>query len=129
MSQALTVYHPGSAVQPASSAVQATIPIFEVAFKNGMWWSIPADMSEAIYEKYINDEDACYTWDWGGSRPGSWRPEGEETSINRYIINFETWEQRNLDNDRRRSVRLVWVAPEKVDPTWTWADPKINGQC
>ena len=98
--------HPGSAVQPASSAVQPTVPIFEVAFKKGMWWSIPADMSQAIYEKYINDEDACYTWDWGSSRAGSWRPEGEETSINRYIINFETWEQRNVDNDRRRSVRL-----------------------
>ena len=107
--------HLSSAVQPASSAVQPTAPIFEVAFKNGMWWAIPADMSEAIYEKYINDEDAGFTWDWGSSRAGSWRPEGGETSINRYIIDFETWEQRNIDTDRRRSVRVAWAATERVD--------------
>ena len=35
-----------------SSAVQPTVPIFEVAFQKGMWWSIPAEMSQAIYEKY-----------------------------------------------------------------------------
>ena len=102
-----------------SSAVQPTVPIFEVAFKNGMWWSIPAAMSQQIYEKYINNENAGYTWDWGSSRAGSWQPDGEETTINRYIIDFLTWEQRNLDNGRRRSVRLVWVAPERVVPTWT----------
>ena len=37
--------HPGSAVQPASSAVQPTVPIFEVAFKNGMWWSTRGNAS------------------------------------------------------------------------------------
>ena len=35
-----------------SSAVQPTVPVFEVAFQKGMWWSIPAEMSQAIYEKY-----------------------------------------------------------------------------
>ena len=106
-----------------STAVQPAVPIFEVAFKKGMWWSIPAEMSQAIYEKYMNNEDAGYTWDWGSSRAGSWQPDGEETSINRYMIDFRTWEQRNLDNDRRRSVRLVWVAPERIDPTWTGEFP------
>ena len=106
-----------------SSAVQPTVPIFEVAFQKGMWWSIPAEMSQAIYEKYMNNEDAGYTWDWGSSRAGSGQPDGEETSINRYMIDFRTWEQRNLDNDRRRSVRLVWVAPERVDPIWSGEFP------
>ena len=106
-----------------SSAVQPAVPIFEVAFQKGMWWSIPAEMSQAIYEKYMNNEDAGYTWDWGSSRAGSWQPDGEETSINRYMIDFRTWEQRNLDNDRRRSVRLVWVAPERVDPIWAGEFP------
>ena len=106
-----------------STAVQPAVPIFEVAFKKGMWWSIPAEMSQAIYEKYMNNEDAGYTWDWGNSRAGSYQPGGEETSINRYMIDFRTWEQRNLDNDRRRSVRLVWVAPERIDPTWTGEIP------
>ena len=71
----------------------------------------------------MNKEDAVYTWDWGDSRAGSWQPDEEATSINRYMIDFQTWEQQNLDNDRRRSVRLVWVAPEKVDPTWTGGIP------
>ena len=103
-----------------SSAVPPTVPIFEVALKKGMWWSIPADLSQQIYELYrTNEEMVSYTWDWKTSRVGSFELDGEPTSINRYIIDFKTWEQRNLDNDRRRSVRLVWVAPEKVDPTWT----------
>ena len=102
-----------------SSAVQPAVPIFEVVFKKGMWWSIPAEMSQRMYEHYQKNEDAGYTWDLGNSRYGSWAPEGELTSINRYVIDFNTWEQRNLDNDRRRSVRLVWVAAERVDPIWT----------
>ena len=51
-----------------SSAVQPTVPIFEVAFKCGMWWSIPADLSQQMYEQYRNNEDVGYTWDWGNSR-------------------------------------------------------------
>ena len=70
-----------------------------------------------------NNEDVGYTWDWGNSRYGSWAPEGELTSINRYVIDFNTWEQRNLDNDRRRSVRLVWVPADKVNPIWTGEIP------
>ena len=103
---------------------EPTVPIFEVAFKKGMWWSIPAEISQQLYQKYMNNEDAVYTWDWGNSRAGSWQPDEEATSINRYMIDFQTWEQRNLDNDRRRSVRLVWVAPEKVEPTWTGEIPE-----
>ena len=44
---------------------EAMVPIFQVAFRNGMWWSIPADMSQQLYQKYMNNEDAVYTWDWG----------------------------------------------------------------
>ena len=81
-----------------------------------MWWSLPAEYSQQIYEIYKDNEDCQvpYTWDWGASRVGSFELHGEPTSINRYIIDFKTWEQRNLGNDRRRSVRLVWVAPEKL---------------
>ena len=65
-----------------------------------------------------------HTWDWGSTRGGSWQRNGEETSISRYIFDFQAWEQRNLDNDRRRSVRLVWVATERVDPQWTGQIPQ-----
>ena len=88
------------ATQPPNSAGQPATPIFEVARGNGMWWSIPAEMSQQIYHKYTNQENAVYTWDWGDARAGSWQPNGEETPLNRYMIDFEAWEQRNLDNDR-----------------------------
>ena len=99
------------ATHPPNSAGQPVIPIFEVAFGNGMWWSIPAEMSAHLHEKYANNENAGYTWDLGDTRFGSWKPDGDESSINRYTIDFLAWEQRNIDNDRRRSVRLVWVPP------------------
>ena len=87
---------------------QHAVPIFEVAFKNGMWWSIPADTSQRLYEHYKNaytsqrlsqTQDIVYTRDWGNSR---------------YVIDFITWEQRNLDNDRRRPVRLKWVPADNA---------------
>ena len=120
-----------SVEQPAQShlhlsegtAEHLDVPIFEVTFKKGMWLSIPKDMSQQMYEKYKNNEDVGYTWDWGDSRVGSWELDGEVTSINRYVIDFNTWEQRNLDDNRRRSVRLVWVAAEKVDAICTGKIP------
>ena len=80
-----------------------------------MWRSIPAEMSAQIHQKYLNGEDVVYTWDWGASRPGSFAAAGEHTSINRYRIDFQTWEQVNIDNGRRRSVRLVFLHGRK----WT----------
>ena len=46
---------------------------------------------------HLNGEDVVYTWDWGASRPGSFAPAGEQTSINRYMIDFQTWEHVNID--------------------------------
>ena len=92
--------------------VAQPVPIFEVAFPNGMWWSIPEEISQQLYQKYCNNEDAVYTWEQRN-----------------YIIDFETWEQRNLDNDCRRSVRLVWVTAEEVDPKWTGQLPKRKREC
>ena len=44
-----TTGEPNSAAQP--------VPIIEVAFKNDMWWSIPAEMSAQIYQKYLDGEN------------------------------------------------------------------------
>jgi hypothetical protein len=110
---------PSQAVPPPSAPDERSVPIFEVALGNGMWWSIPQEMSQQLFGKYSIDQDAGYTWDWGDSRSGSWKPEDADTSINRYVIDFVAWEQRNIDNDRRRAVRLVWVRPRDVTPSWT----------
>ena len=80
-------------------------------------------MSKQLYEQYAANQDAGYTWDWGDSRLGSWKPDDEDTSINRYILDFVRWEQRNIDNNRTRSIRLVWVRPQDVNATWTGQIP------
>ena len=85
------------------------IRIIEVAFKKNMWWSMPAEMSVQIYQMHLNGKDVVYTLEWGASRTGSFAPAGELSSINRYMIDFQTWEQVNIDNGRRRSVRLVFL--------------------
>ena len=96
------------------------VPIVEVAFANGKWWSIPKEMSSQLYEKYRQGDDAGYTWDWGeGGRIGSWTPDGEETNINRYKIDFVNCVQENLDNQRKRSIRVVWVRPQDVEARFT----------
>jgi hypothetical protein len=97
-----------------------TVPIVEVAFGHGKWWSIPQEMSARLYEHYVNGRDAGYTWDWGeGGRVGSWKPDGEETSINRYEIDFANCVQTNLDNQRKRSIRVIWIRPQDVEPQFT----------
>ena len=104
------------------------VPIVEVAFRDGKWWSIPQEMSAELYDKYINGEDAGYTWDWGeGGRAGSWKLDGEVTSINRYVIDFATGVQTNLDNQRKRSIRVIWVRPQDVVPEFTGELPTTPG--
>ena len=80
---------------------------------------------DTFYDKYINGEDAGYTWDWGeGGRVGSWKPDGEVSSINRYVIDFATGVQTNTDNQRKRSIRIIWVRPQDVVPQFTGQLPK-----
>ena len=119
-----------SAVQPVRSdfenaAQPGKVPIIEVAFNNDMWWSIPQVMSQGLYEKYSHGEqDIGYTWDWGERRTGSYVHDGQDTSINRYILDFDAREQRNLDNGRRRTIRVVWVNHADVAPCWTGQIPQ-----
>ena len=115
----------GAAEHVGIGAEEHKVPIVEVAFNHGLWWSIPQAMSGELYEKYINGEDAGYTWDWGeGGRAGSWKPDGEETTINRYVIDFATGVQTNLDNQRKRSIRIIWVRPRDVVPQFTGEIPE-----
>jgi hypothetical protein len=104
------------------------VPLVEIAFGHGTWWSIPQEMSAQLSEKYVNGQDAGYTWDWGeGGRSGSWTPDGEQTSINRYVIDFVNLVQRNLDNQRKRSIRVIWVRPQDVEARFTGQLPPTSG--
>ena len=81
-------------------------------------------MSKELYEKYIaSEQDIGFTWDWEDPRYGSWCPDGENTSINRYLLDFECMKQTNIDNNRKRSSRVPWVLPEQIDVVWTGEIP------
>ena len=101
-----------SAVQPVrsdsdSAAQPGKVPIIEVAFKNGMWWSIPPEISQALYQKHSQGEDACYTWD-----------------KRCYVIDFYAMEQKNIDNGRLWTIRIAWVDFADVAPRWTGQIPQ-----
>ena len=95
-----------------------TFPILEVAFKDEMWWAMPEDLSQMIYEQYEAGNNVSYTWDWEDTRKGSFKLDGQETNINRYTIDFDSMIQTNIDNNRKRSVRWVWICKDDVCPTW-----------
>ena len=81
-----------------------------VEFNNGMWWAMPRDLSDPILNQWTTGaRQVSFVWDWGETRKGSYRPDGAETSHNRYIIDFDSMQQRNIDNDRRRTVKVVAV--------------------
>ena len=65
----------------------------------------------------------CTTLAVSASRSGSFAPAGEQTSISCYMIDFQTWEQVNIDNGRR--VRLVFLHGRKAGAEW---NGQIDGQ-
>ena len=85
---------------------EGMVPIVEVAFRDGKWWSIPQETSAELYDKYVNGQDAGYTWDCGNS-------------IDRYVIDFSAGVQTNTDNQRKHSIRLTWVRPQDGVPQFT----------
>ena len=110
----------GSAVQPAHVAPIHVAhscprcglnlqPIVEVAFENSMWWSLPADISYDLFDAALRGDEARYTWH------------------NRsYKIDFETMEQENTENGRRRSVRLLWLEASNVEANWRYISLKLE---
>ena len=82
-----------------------------VEFNHGKWWAMPQVLSDAILQQWSNGaQEVSFVWDWHSTRQGSYQPNGEHTSVNRYIIDFDTMDQRNIDNGRTRKVKVVFVA-------------------
>ena len=96
---------PAMLLQPRQGKLE-----IHVKFNNNMWWAMPHDLSDGLLELLRNEEkEVSYVWDWQGTRAGSWKPDGEETSYNRYMIDFAAMRQRNIDNDRIRAMNIVEV--------------------
>ena len=81
-----------------------------VDFNSDMWWTMPYELSDSILEQWTSGaQQVSYIWDWGTKRKGSYSPDGAETSINRYILDFDTMYQRNIDNGRTRKAKVVCI--------------------
>ena len=82
----------------------------QVDFNNDYWWAMPQELSDSILEQWTHGaQQVSFIWDWKNARRGSFQPCGAETSISRYIIDFDTMQQRNMDNNRTRKVKVVAV--------------------
>ena len=111
----------------SATELSAMLPVIEVAFENNTWWSLPRDVSQNILELHSQGQDAIYTWDWEKNRPGSWMPEGPDgphSTINRYRVDLINMLQTNIDNGRKRSVRVAWVRADHAEPRWTGQIPR-----
>ena len=105
---AMVMMHIDMYAQDPAAEEPADRTIWQVEFNKGMWWDIPYQVTMHL-ETYFRDgaPKAGYTWDWGDTRAGSWQPDGQETSINRYEITFSNMMQKNIDNGRTRRIRRV----------------------
>ena len=100
----------GLATEQFQAANSRFIPIVEVAFDKDYWLALPKEISAQMFAQFDNDKDAIYTWDFGGR---------QETSIKGHSIDFARKEQRNRDNGRTRTIRLIWVEDEDTHPQLT----------
>ena len=81
-----------------------------VEFTNGMWWAMPHELSDPFVHAWTHGAQlVSYVWDWGNTRTGSYRPNGADTTFHRYTIDLDTMQQRNIDNERTRKVKVACV--------------------
>ena len=79
-------------------------------FNDSMWWMMPHELSGPIVENWRDGcQQSSYVWPWHGTRQRSYQPRGAPSDISRYVIDFTTMQQRNIDNGRTRNIRIVYV--------------------
>ena len=90
----------------------------------GKWWQMPPEYSQRLLAEYEAGRDGIYAWDWGvNGRQGSFELDGEATSWSRYKQDLFNGLQENLDNGRKRSVRIVYVRPQDMSAACTGEMP------
>ena len=100
-------------------------PIIEVAFPNGMWWTLPEDLCQELLACKEAGQNASYVWYWGeNGRDGSYIFNGAATKFNRYVIDFDLMLQTNQDNKRQRSIRIVYARRQDVTAEKTGQIPR-----
>ena len=101
----------GSHALPLPESSLLSELLLQVEFNNGMWWTMPQELSTGILQEWHGGaQQVGFVWDWQDDRMGSYTtPEGKTTIYNRYVIDFTTMCQRNIDNQRTRKVRIAYV--------------------
>ena len=94
---------------PPNNGVQeeaALIPIIELAFKDGWWWPLSQEKSQTIMESKETSDVVPYDLD-----------------TRNYVLDFQTYTQRNIDNNRLRSFRVIWIREQDLNATHTGEIP------
>ena len=82
----------------------------QVEFNNGFWWVMPDELAGRILHLKTNGAMAVsFVWDWEDRRSGSYQFDGQKTGLSRYIIDFRTMQQLNIDTNRTRRVKVVSI--------------------
>ena len=105
MARALQDALAGGATQPANFAI-------EVSFGNDSWWQLPGEIADLIFITVRAGADLIsFTYDWGYERENNYRlADGTLTMLSRYMLDFTTMQQRDLDTGRIRTFRVIHIS-------------------
>ena len=98
--------------------VAGVIPIMETALKGkGQWCTLPAKVSQELFDKYSTVEDAEHTSEGRVDEPpGSWCLDGE-TLIEGIYCNRMV--QIGDDRGSKSSIRIGWVRRQDLQVKWS----------
>ena len=89
---------------PRHAQLVPRIQVLDNKDKN-LWWQLPDDKSEELYEKGKINVRVRYTWHW--QNPKKSIPPKESL----YEFNFASYEQVNLVTKFTRPFQIVWLSP------------------
>ena len=88
---------------PAASPGHGKLEI-HMEFNDDIWWAMPQTDSDGILmQTFHGAQEVPFVWDWERIRGR------RHSRYSRYIINFNTMRQHNLDSSKTRKVKVVYV--------------------
>lgn len=119
-----TVLHSVTETPAYLIAPPGKVPIIEIAYPNDKWWSISPETSRDMVDARLRNEPAIYVYDWRKERKGSWETDDQDKNYSRYELHLDEGIQINMDNQRRRDLRLLWVDPASARAEYTGEIPR-----
>ena len=89
---------------PRYAQLVPRIQVLDNKDKN-LWWQLPDDKSEELYEKGLINVRVKYTWHWQNPKKSVHQKQS------RYELNFASYEQVNLVTKLTRPFQIVWLSP------------------